>query len=38
METTGSSITRRFAKSIHAVTAVSFELKVMLFVLIGFNS
>jgi hypothetical protein len=33
VETTGSSITRRFPKSIHAVTAVGFELKIVLFVL-----
>lgn len=33
VETVGSEITRRFPKSIHAVTGVGFELKVMLFVL-----
>lgn len=33
VETTGSSITRRFPKSIHAVTAVGFKFKVVLFVL-----
>jgi len=33
VETAGSMITQRFPKSIHAVTAVGFELKVVLFVL-----
>jgi len=33
VETAGSLITLRFPKSIHAVTAVGFELKVVLFVL-----
>lgn len=33
IETTGSLIERRLPKSIHAVTAVGFELKVVLFVL-----
>jgi hypothetical protein len=33
VETAGSSITRRFPKSIHAVTATGFELKVIWFVL-----
>ena len=33
VETAGSLITQRFPKSIHAVTAVGFELKVVLFVL-----
>lgn len=33
IETVGSEITRRFPKSIHAVTPVGFELKVLLFVL-----
>lgn len=33
IETTGSVITQAFPKSIHAVTAVGFELKVVLFVL-----
>lgn len=32
IETVGSSITRRFPKTIHAVTAAGFELKVVLFV------
>lgn len=33
IETAGSSITRRFPKSMHAVTAAGFELKVVLFLL-----
>ena len=33
VETTGSSIARRMPKSIHAVTAAGFELKIALFVL-----
>jgi hypothetical protein len=33
VETTGNEITRRFPKSIHAVTQEGFELKVVLFVL-----
>ena len=33
IETTGSLISQRFPKSTHAVTAVGFELKVVLFVL-----
>lgn len=33
IETTGSCITRRFPKSIHAVTAAGFELKIVLFLL-----
>jgi hypothetical protein len=33
VETSGSLITQRFSKSIHAVTAAGFELKVVLFVL-----
>ena len=33
VETTGASITRRMPKSIHAVTAAGFELKIALFVL-----
>ena len=33
IETTGSLIERLLPKSIHAVTAVGFELKVVLFVL-----
>jgi hypothetical protein len=33
IETTGSLLERRLPKSIHAVTAVGFELKVVLFVL-----
>ena len=33
IETVGSSITRRFPKTIHAVTAAGFELKVVLFLL-----
>jgi hypothetical protein len=33
VETAGSMITQRFPKSIHAVTALGFELKVVLFVL-----
>lgn len=33
VETVGSLITRRFPKSIHAVTAAGFELKILLFVL-----
>lgn len=33
VETSGSLITQRFPKSIHAVTAAGFELKVVLFVL-----
>ena len=33
IETSGSLITQRFPKSIHAVTAAGFELKVVLFVL-----
>ncbi len=33
IETAGSSIMRRFPKSIHAVTAAGFELKVVLFLL-----
>lgn len=33
VETVGAEITRRFPKSIHAVTAAGFELKILLFVL-----
>jgi hypothetical protein len=33
VETAGSAMTRRFPKSIHAVTPEGFELKIILFVL-----
>jgi hypothetical protein len=33
VETTNSLVTRRFPKVIHAVTAIGFELKVVLFLL-----
>lgn len=33
IETTGSLITQRFPKAIHAVTAAGFELKLVLFLL-----
>ncbi len=33
IETTNSLVTRRFSKAIHAVTAIGFELKIVLFLL-----
>ncbi len=33
IETTNHLVTRRFPKPIHAVTAIGFELKVLLFLL-----